>query len=154
MREAGVQSSQAAPLAVIIGFAAGIPAFIGLWFAVTAILGLLSGWFTLQRRYPSSDEQRLLTFYAESGSVGIVEYRGCLVLSACRSGLRVGAWRIMAPLERHFTVPWADIRSQRVAGFFGAKAQLSFGDARGSLRIKAATWEALVGCAKARPPYD
>jgi len=57
-------------------------------------------------------------------------------------------------LERPFIVPWTEIYSQWVPGWFGPRAQLSFGADFGSMKIKAATWESLVNCVKARPPYD
>ena len=62
--------------------------------------------------------------------------------------------RLATPLSRDIMVPWGEIYAQHVPGLFGAKAQLSFGNDAGSLRINAVSWEALVAVAIGRAAYD
>lgn len=128
--------------------------FAGLYLVISTFLGALSGWFRLQRHYPRPGEPALLTLGAESAWMGGVNLRGCLVLSAAPSGLHVALWPLLAPLHKPFAVPWTDIYAQHVPGVLGAKAQLSFGNDIGSMRIKASSWEALVAHAPDRPIYN
>jgi hypothetical protein len=137
-----------------IHFAGFAALFVGAWLAVTGLLGVMSGWFRLQSHYPASGEEPLRTLRAESGVMGTVQFHGCLVLSACPSGLRVAVWPLFGPLEKPFIVPWAEIHAQHVPSMFGASAQLSFGDDIGSMRIKAKSWEMLAAVARARPSYN
>lgn len=66
-----------------------------LWFGVTAILSLLSGWFRSMNRYPDRDESATIALSSQSGSLGPVSMRGVLKLSVCSSGLRVYIVRIL-----------------------------------------------------------
>ena len=72
-------------------------AFPLLWFAVTMILSLLSGWFGLMERYPDRDEVAVVTLANQSGSLGLVSMRGILKLGVCTSGLRIGIMQIFGP---------------------------------------------------------
>jgi hypothetical protein len=129
-------------------------AIVGGWLAVTTLLGALSGWFLLESRYPLIREDQACRLSMESGWFGMIQYRGCLNLSAGASGLRVGVWSLFGPLEKPFTVPWAEIWAVRVPGMFGATAQLGFGDTGVAMRIGAATWEDLVAVAQGRSAYN
>lgn len=126
----------------------------GGWLALTSLLGVVSGWFRLQRHYKGPQERELRTLPAESGWMGGIEFRGCLVLAACPSGLRVAVWPLFGPFEKPFIVPWTEIRAQNVPALFGAKVQLMFGDGIGSMRIKASSWESLVACVNASSISD
>ncbi|HEY5347424.1 MAG TPA: hypothetical protein VIJ72_04465, partial [Rhizomicrobium sp.] len=52
--------------------------FAGLWLFVTTILGAISGWYSLARKYPDRPEDAVLTLRFQSGSVGLVSMRGIL----------------------------------------------------------------------------
>jgi hypothetical protein len=111
-------------------------AFPLLWFAVTLILSVLSGWFRLMERYPNRDEIPLLTLTNQSGSLGIVSMRNILKLSVCASGLRIGIMRIFGPFCRDFLVPWDEITVTRGDRYLWKFAKLSFGQpASGSLKL-------------------
>ena len=86
--------------------------------------------------------------------MGAIQLYGCLSLSACPTGLRLGQLRLIAPLSRDIMVPWGKIYAQHVPGLFGTKAQLSFGIDGVSIRVTAALWEELVAFAKGRATYD
>jgi hypothetical protein len=114
--------------------------FVGLWLIVTTILGALSGWYALMRRYPDRAETPLLTLGYQSGSMGLlVSYGGLLTLSVCPSGLRVGMNRLFGPFCRNFFVPWTESRIIRRRMFLlWPVAQLAFGDpVAGTLSISA-----------------
>jgi hypothetical protein len=111
-------------------------AFPLLWFAVTMILSLLSGWFGLMERYPNREEHSILTLTNQSGSLGLVSMRGVLKFSVCPSGLRVGIMRIFGPFCRDFLVPWNEITVARSDRFFWKAAKLSFGQpSNGNLKV-------------------
>jgi len=127
---------------------------IAIWLGVTFMLDVFSGWTALQRLYPDNSEPALLSLSMQSGWMGAIQFRGTLSLYACPTGLRLGQWRIVAPLHKRIFVPWNEVYAQQVPGLLGSKAQLSFGRTGGSLRIDTASWEELVAAAKARPTYN
>jgi hypothetical protein len=102
-------------------------AFPLLWFAVTMLLSVLSGWFGLMERYPNRAEDALTVLANQSGSLGAVSMRSILKLSVCPSGLRVGIMRIFGPYCRDFFVPWNEITVGRGDRLFWKVAKLSFG---------------------------
>jgi hypothetical protein len=130
--------------------------FIGMWLAVTMLLGLFSGWFTLQNRYPNNDEPALLTLRSQSGMMGKrVGMNGILTLSACPSGLRVGIWRMFGLFQRPFLVPWDEITADSKTFFFVPMARLSLGRPDvGSLTIDAGTWQTLSAHSPAKARRD
>ncbi|GAA0335600.1 hypothetical protein GCM10009087_52560 [Sphingomonas oligophenolica] len=126
--------------------------FIALWLAMTAMLGLFSGWFALQNRYPDKDETALLTLRSQSGMMGKrVGMNGVLTLGACPSGLRIGIWRAFGLFQRPFLVPWEDITAEPKTFFFVPMARLGFGHPEiGSLTLDAGTWQSLSAHSPAR----
>ncbi len=127
---------------------AGFPlVFAGFWLAVTTLIGFMSGWYALARRYPDRKEPALLRLTWQAGFMGPLRsrYRGALTLSACRSGLRVGVIRLLGPFSRDFFVPWEEIRVERKDGFFEKLAELTFDEPRvGTLAIRAAVADKLA----------
>lgn len=111
-------------------------AFPLLWFAVTMILSLFSGWFRLMERYPDREEIPVVTFANQSGSLGSVSMRGVLKLSVRPSGLRIGIRRILGPFCRDFFVPWNEVTVARSDRLFWKVAKLSFGrPSNGNLKL-------------------
>ena len=128
-------------------------AFPVIWFVVTLILSVLSGWFGLMERYPNRDEVPILTLTNQSGSVGPVSMRNILKLSVCDSGLRVGIMRIFGPFCRDFMVPWNEITITRRDRYFWKEAKLSFGQpANGNVKVFADVADALARAAGHRWP--
>jgi hypothetical protein len=119
--------------------------FLCLWLFVTALFGLFSGWFRLQRQFPRSDETPLLRLRMQSGMMGWIHLNGVLTLDACESGLRVGMWRLFGPFERPFEVPWDRIEAEPVSPFLlGPMVRLRFGRPEaGRLAINLRAWERL-----------
>jgi len=126
--------------------------FVGLWLFVTGILGLVSGWFALAKRYPDRPEAAILKIAYLSGSMGGVRLNGALKLSPCPSGLRVGMMRLLGPFSRDFLVPWEDIAVvRRDAWLAGSQAEFRFGSA-GRLTIPAFIADKLAASVPGRWP--
>lgn len=119
--------------------------FIGMWLAISTLLGFFSGWFGLQRHYRPRDEPALLTLRGRSGSMGMgVALNGILTLSACPSGLRISIWKIFGPFQRPLFIPWTDIRTTSSRSFLVSTVKLTFGTPPvGTLKIDACSWERL-----------
>jgi len=99
--------------------------FICMWFAITTLLGWISGWYALMRAFPDRAERPIRTFSNQSGSLGGVNMRSILRISICPSGLRFGLMRLFGPFCRDFLVPWSAITVTRVDKFWGKAAHLS-----------------------------
>lgn len=127
-------------------------AFAGGWLAISTLLGVMSGWFTLQSAYARGEDPALLTLRGKSGSMGFgVGLNGILTLSACATGLRVGIWRMFGPFQRPFLVPWSDIRAEPRQMLFVPSTKLRFGAPEiGTLTIDTASWQRLAAFATGR----
>jgi len=101
--------------------------FVLLWFGVTTLLGLLSGWYILMRRFPDRPDPALHTFRYLSGLLGLVGMQRILTISVCHCGLRIGMMRLFGPFCRDFLVPWDAIRVRRKDRYFWRTATLEFG---------------------------
>lgn len=127
--------------------------FVGLWFLVTIILGLLSQWYSLMRKYPDRAEKALFVSRNLSGSMNRVSMNRILTISVCQSGLRFGILRIFGPFCRNFFVPWDQLSIERKDGIMGNTATLFFGEPRiGSLRIPAHVADSLARSAHGNWP--
>ena len=116
--------------------------FAVVWLAVTILIGFLSGWYTLMRRYPDRHEKPVLHLRGQLGFMGSLgsRLRGILRLSVCPSGLRVGMFRLFGPFSRDFFVPWDEISVARARWFLMSEmAIMTFGDPpHGKLAVTAA----------------
>lgn len=132
--------------------------FAGVWFLATLLIGILSGWFPLMRRYPDRNEAPVLHLRGQSGLMGSLSarFRGILRLSVCPSGLRVGVFRLFGAFNRDFFVPWEEIAVERKQTFFsGAVAVLRFGAPPvGTLTIRADVADRLAKAAGDDWPED
>jgi hypothetical protein len=127
--------------------------FVLLWFAVTVLLGFVSGWYFLMRRFPDRPEAPLCTFKNQSGSIGLVGARSLLTLSICPGGLRVGMMRIFGPFSNPFFVPWSEMSVIRKDRLFWKVTKISFGNPpAGSLTLMADLADRLARTAGARWP--
>jgi hypothetical protein len=120
--------------------------FVVMWLCMSTLLMTFAGWRRLEARYPDTGEPALLTLRGRSGSMGMgVSMNGILRLSACRSGLRIGIWRIFGPFQRPFLVPWDHITATPKTMFFMRRVRLSFGAPEvGQLTIDDRSWGALL----------
>jgi hypothetical protein len=127
--------------------------FIALWLAVTSLLAVLSGWFSLMTRYPNRNETPILKLRWQSGAMGMgVNYNGLLTLSVCPSGIRIGMFRLFGPFCRDFFVPWEEVFVDRTESWlFGKRAKIVFGST-GSLTVFAAVIDRLAPALPERWP--
>jgi hypothetical protein len=129
--------------------------FIALALGIGSLIGLISGWYSLQSRYPDQPDEPILKLRFQSGMMGQVRanLRNVLTLSACQGGLRVGMWRLMGPFCRDFYVPWQEISVERSPTLFGQGARLTFGSpAVGSLFVSGKLADQLARAAGERWP--
>ena len=116
-----------------------------------SIAGFLSGWPSIAKHYPDSDDPVIAKFNLGMAQVGSLTLRCPMSVSACRSGLRVTIWRGFFPLGHPFLVPWNEIRAQqKIAGAwdFYDTARLNFGRPTvGRMVLPADIWERLAKAA-------
>ena len=119
--------------------------FVGMWLAITSLLGVMSGWFALQQHYPRGEDDPLFKRRIGSASMGLgVHFRRVITVADCRSGLRISASRLMAPFQRPFLVPWSEVEAEETRPFFVPMVRLRFGRPEiGKLTIGARDWEQL-----------
>ncbi|WP_156029784.1 hypothetical protein [Sphingomonas sp. URHD0057] len=125
--------------------------FVGMWLLATFMLGLMSGWFSLQQWYvDDGSEEPLLRLRSQSGSMGMgVALNGCLKLRAYQSGLGIGIWRIFGIFQKPLKVPWNEIEAEPSSSFFLPMVKLQLGKPpNGTLKISARSWTKLVAAAK------
>ena len=68
-------------LIVVLAVAGFVMFFCGLWFAITLMLGGLSGWYGLADRYPDQPEEPMVELKGQSGFMGPgVRLNGVLTL--------------------------------------------------------------------------
>ena len=120
--------------------------FVGMWLLVSTLLGMMSGWFSLQQWYPDDgSEEPLLTLRGQSGSVGWVGFNNALRLKAYRSGFGLSIPRFFAPFMRPLLIPWGEVKIEETKTFFVPMVRLQFGEpSNGSLKIAARTWSKLA----------
>ncbi|HEX4694513.1 hypothetical protein [Sphingomonas sp.] len=137
-------------------FAIVFPAcFVAFWLLIVTMLGFISGWFTLQRRYPRGPGGPIRTFRMKSGSMGRfglgrVSMNGILNLAPTHNGLRVGVFRLFGPFQRPFEVPWNEIQVERRTRFLVPGARLTFGIDEGNLTLAVGLWNRIVDSAPER----
>ena len=100
--------------------------FVGMWVSVSFLLAATGGWRALARRYPAPRGVSGTSFLWCSAQLGWVNYRGCLNLHAGPSGLRVSVSLPFRIGHRPFLVPWTDVGTERVPGFFFSAIRLQF----------------------------
>lgn len=122
-----------------------VAVFAGVWVGVSALIGLVSGWYGLARRFPDRDEPALIRLDGCTGFMGAgANLKGVLTLSACASGLRVAIWRGLGLFSRPFFVPWDQVAVSRRKVLFGELARLEFGrPPAGNLSLYPKTWARL-----------
>lgn len=125
--------------------------FVGMWLLITTLLGVMSGWFSLQLWYADdSNEEPLLKLGWQSGVMGFgVTLNGILTLAANRSGLSVRIWRAFGPFQKPLLIPWSEIVAEPSRTLLTPMVKLGLGNPpSGKLKISAASWAKLVEAAK------
>ena len=110
-------------------------------------MGAMAQCFALQEDYPPTNDTPRLVLRGRSGAIGPLlflraRYNGCMTLAACASGLRVSVWRIFAPLQRPFEVPWTDIDARPADDLFQRSVELKLGRPEiTTLVVSAGIWQ-------------
>lgn len=125
--------------------------FIFFWLFITTMLGVLSGWYTLMKKFPDKPEKPLLQLNYQSGMLGITSMSGVLKIAVCPSGLRLGIVRIFGVFSRDFFVPWQEIQVIRINRFLWKSVTLQFGKF-GALKIQVQLANKLAHSAQERWP--
>ena len=123
--------------------------FVGIWLLATTTLWWLSGWGTMQEKFPDRLDapiKRLRFQSAMLGKSGLnVRHGNCLRLDLCRGGLRVAIWRIFGPFSKPFFIPWERIAVEERRFLHMRFYRLSFGDPNlSTLTIRRRTFERVV----------
>jgi hypothetical protein len=128
--------------------AGAIGAFAAMWFGITGLLGLVSGWKGLERAFPDHPEPPVETLSFQTGRMRGVNYNNCLRFELCATGLRVAVPRLLGPFQKPFFVPWGQIRSEPFSSPFMKLVSLTLGArGEGTILIRQRTFEriAVVG---------
>jgi hypothetical protein len=92
-----------------------IPLFALMWFAISGLLSLLGGWWSLASRFPVEEEIQGERFRFVSGSMGLpfvpVNYGNCLFLTINDQGFRLGILFLFRFLSPPLFIPWASVDS-------------------------------------------
>ena len=111
--------------------------FVGMWLLSTTLMRWMSGWASLQERFPDRVEAPLKRLFLPSGMLGKgslwnpwgnVNFGNTLRLEICPSGLRVALWRVFGLFSKPFFVPWKLIAVEERRVLFMRVYRLSFGD--------------------------
>jgi hypothetical protein len=120
--------------------------FLAMWFAVTTLIGFMSGWFSVQDWYADDgSEAPLLTLRGLSGTVGRAGFGGGLQLRAYPASLGIRVLRLLGPFQKPLKVRWSEIEAVPVTRFLLPMVELRLGaPPKGTLRISAGSWARLV----------
>jgi hypothetical protein len=89
-------------------------AFPFLWLSLSLVLSHLGGWAHLAARYRDHRREPGATYYFRTGAVGAVNYRWCLVLRVCETGLRMSVWFPFRIGHPQLFIPWGEFHSAEV----------------------------------------
>lgn len=136
--------------------------FVGFWLLVSTVLGFMSGWFTLQARYPNRDDIPIRRLRGQSASLGkggflnpwgAVSFNGVLTLDICATGLRVAVWKIFGLFQSPFLVPWSQISVEMRKVLFFRRYRLVFDGLEGyALTVSAKAFKAMEQAGKLTAP--
>jgi hypothetical protein len=91
------------------------PLFVLMWFGISGLLSLLSGWRGLASRFPGSEAAQGDNYRFASGSMGIpyfpVNYSNCLFVTVNEKGFRVAVFFLFRFLSPPLFVPWSQVES-------------------------------------------
>jgi hypothetical protein len=80
-----------------------------IWFSLSMLIGLFSGWYALARAYPDRPERGVARRARVNATMGSATLNGLLSIEVCPSGLRFALNRLFVPFAHRFLVPWSEI---------------------------------------------
>jgi len=102
------------------------PLFIGMWVGIISLLARVGGWSRLAREYPVPGEVRGESLYWRSARMGVVNYSGCLNLTANETGMLLAVSRLFSVGHAAFFVPWGEIEAEQGRRLFFRVVRLRF----------------------------
>jgi hypothetical protein len=99
-----------------------IPLFVCLWLAISAVLALAGGWFSLSREFRADDVVEGERFGFASGSMGlwpfpVTVYRNSLFLTVNDSGFRLSVLFLFRFLSAPLFIPWSAVKAIETGRF-------------------------------------
>jgi hypothetical protein len=91
-----------------IAFAIGFPI---MWVAVSLVLSHMGGWSKLAEHYADHQHVSGETYYMRSGFVGAINYKSCLNLRVCETGLRLSVLFPFRVGHPPLFIPWDQFHS-------------------------------------------
>lgn len=92
--------------------------FVGFWSMTCVLLGFVSGWRRMARRYGTDAPPPPRDLGWTSGSVGLIGYRNTLVPAATPDALDLRVMRMFRPGHPPLRIPWRDIREDGTDRWF------------------------------------
>lgn len=134
-------------LLVVLAVIAGPFAFVGFWMAVCWLLGTLSGWGGLARRYRTNAPEPFGADGMLSGMLGLVSYRGVLQVGFAEDGFDLRVMMLFRAGHPPVRIPWSEIRVEgESSGFLtGRVTRVRLGEGGPLLRLPTQVWERSEG---------
>lgn len=89
--------------------------FIAMWCAISSLLSVMGGWFTLSRKFHDHGSPQGKRFFFSSMGAGLrwfpVNYGGCIIAYLGKGGLRLSVWPIFRIMHPPLLIPWNEITS-------------------------------------------
>lgn len=89
-------------------------AFVALWCGVSVLIAFVGGWSRLAREFRATDKPAGNAFYLQGGSVGMTQYKGCLVIYTSAAGLYLSVLLPFRLGHPPLLIPWGAIRDPEV----------------------------------------
>ena len=99
-----------APLWLVLLIPVVFPIFFAaIWCSVCLLLSVIGGWGRLANRFPARQPPAGTCFFAQSGQVGLANYRGVLTVHTSPEGLHLAIMKIFRPGHPPLFIPWSEI---------------------------------------------
>jgi len=135
------------PIAILIGF----PFFFaGVWFLVTGLLSVTSGWRKLAARFENQDEFRGTVHRFQSARISGVNFNGVLRMGVGGEGLHLVPVVLFRAFHKPLLIPWEEIQAEELRGLLTRGRRLTFRSVPGvTVDISEKTFEKLEGRVRA-----
>ncbi len=95
--------------------------FCGMWCAVSLLLATAGGWRRLAKSFPSRSQSSGKRFFMESGKVGPIAYKSCLIIHSASGGLYLSVLLPFRYGHPPLFIPWHTIRNVVTRRFWGTE---------------------------------
>ncbi len=127
---------------IVVAF---VVVFSAMWFGITALLGAISGWGSLEQAFPDHPEPAIESLRMQSARMRGVNFGNCLRFDICATGLRVTIPKLLGPFRKPFFVPWGQISAKPSKFGFFRYVTLTFGSrGEGSMAVRERAFEQMA----------